>query len=371
MLFVPVPSSRVASLMIWASIASNVASAALNVAHRLELGESDWRAHALDAVTLASSFLGIAGGIMKRGANIELAGRGALGTSRAVCLYGQFTADSVSGVISQIETIDALIELRARSDLPPDKKFGEAVTRVMQAIASGVMTAVSLRYALRDLDLATRRNIHTEDDLTLSDFRDIIQSEDQTITLTFREVEGISADNLVVTASTGHRDIDAQPDIGFDSIRTQPNMRFGDMQVQEGARSELRAALSAVEAPPGAPELFQAHHIVLFADRRAQPARDVLNRFRIGLNEAVNGVWLENRQSAGRRTEEYRRAEEPRQGFGSGHHSPDVHTPAYIDAVNHIILRAARDGDMQSVLSALARIKENLKQGVPPQNLTP
>jgi hypothetical protein len=53
--------------------------------------------------------------------------------------------------------------------------------------------------------------------------------------------------------------------------------------------------------PPGS----AAHHIVAHSARDAAPARSVLQKFRININEAANGVFLPSAQHAALHTQEY------------------------------------------------------------------
>jgi hypothetical protein len=74
-----------------------------------------------------------------------------------------------------------------------------------------------------------------------------------------------------------------------------------------------------------------AHHIVAGSAARAGPARAVLERFGIGLNDAVNGVFLPYATHAG------------------------VHTNAYYDMVNMALGQAGSKAEAMEVLQAIGR----------------
>lgn len=69
-----------------------------------------------------------------------------------------------------------------------------------------------------------------------------------------------------------------------------------------------------------------AHHIVAFSDTRAAVARAVLEKFNIGLNSSVNGVFLQ----------------------GAEHRV--IHTNAYFEWVNSQLLRAKTQDDVVATL---------------------
>ncbi|HEX5749058.1 MAG TPA: SpvB/TcaC N-terminal domain-containing protein [Archangium sp.] len=87
------------------------------------------------------------------------------------------------------------------------------------------------------------------------------------------------------------------------------------------------------------PTQSAAHHIVAGSASSAAPARAVLQRFGIGINDAANGVFLPaNRASAN--------------AAGAAVHST-VHTQAYYDAVNGMLSQATTREQALEVLSAI------------------
>ena len=72
--------------------------------------------------------------------------------------------------------------------------------------------------------------------------------------------------------------------------------------------SSSRLAAALVKAGLSRPAQSAAHHIVAGAAEAAAPARQVLERFGIGIDEAVNGVFLPTAQHAALHTNEYYQA---------------------------------------------------------------
>ena len=88
-----------------------------------------------------------------------------------------------------------------------------------------------------------------------------------------------------------------------------------------------------------------AHHIVGDTSKRAQAARDILNKHGIGVDDAVNGVFLPNRNNIDNMP-------------GILHNGK--HPNRYFDRVNNIIIEADELGGKQSVLEALDDIRKVL-----------
>ncbi len=107
-------------------------------------------------------------------------------------------------------------------------------------------------------------------------------------------------------------------------------------------RASSRALGRALEAaghvrPPGA----AAHHIVAGGARAAAPARTVLQRFGIGINDAVNGVFLPATRAA------------PNPA-GAAVHST-LHTRLYYQTINRRLAQATTRQEVLDVLQAIRR----------------
>lgn len=92
-----------------------------------------------------------------------------------------------------------------------------------------------------------------------------------------------------------------------------------------------------------------AHHIVAHGDRRAKNALDILKKFGIGVDEAVNGVFLPG----------YKTSPNP---LGKVIHG-NLHTDAYYRAVERELLKAATKVDAEKILRGIAA---NLEKGILP-----
>lgn len=115
------------------------------------------------------------------------------------------------------------------------------------------------------------------------------------------------------------------------------------------ARAHRRALEAAVKLPPfnmkrGAGEAL--HHMVGLASEHAERARKVLKKFKIGIDEGYNGVYLPAST----------KSPNPK---GALVHSK-LHTKAYYDKVN-LFLESAKT--QQEVIEKLQRIRETLLDG--------
>ncbi|HBC6355202.1 TPA: AHH domain-containing protein, partial [Proteus mirabilis] len=89
-----------------------------------------------------------------------------------------------------------------------------------------------------------------------------------------------------------------------------------------------------------------AHHIVGDTSKGAQPARDILKKHGIDVDDARNGVFLPNRNNV----------DEALSGIKHNGRHPDK----YIDAVNRRIIKADDVGGKQGVLDELSKINDIL-----------
>ena len=115
-------------------------------------------------------------------------------------------------------------------------------------------------------------------------------------------------------------------------------VRSGDHEIlvhNAGCSRRLGSAMAGSGRPrPG--EGWEAHHIVAGGDTRADPAREVLERY--GIDDPDNGVWLPGPTAGG--------------GTDAASHRP-VHTNAYYDDVNDALSGASSEEDARSRLRAL------------------
>lgn len=89
-----------------------------------------------------------------------------------------------------------------------------------------------------------------------------------------------------------------------------------------------------------------AHHIVGDTSKGAKPARDILKKYGIDVDDARNGVFLPNKNNI----------DEALSGIKHNGRHPDK----YIDAVNKRIIKADEIGGKQGVLDELSKINDIL-----------
>jgi len=118
--------------------------------------------------------------------------------------------------------------------------------------------------------------------------------------------------------------------------------------VARGSSRVLARAMKAVGKFRLAGEF--CHHIVAHGDARAKAALDVLDKFGIGVDEAVNGVFLPG----------FKTSPNPLKKAVHG----NLHTKKYYEAVNKMLDEATSPADARRVLKEIA---ENLEKGIVPK----
>ena len=141
---------------------------------------------------------------------------------------------------------------------------------------------------------------------------------------------------------------------GYDSALTPPAIEnanrvvwtggiffdFAKFLAAETVAPSSRALGRALEAAGFERQAGEAaHHIVAGGAEAAAPARAVLERFEIGINDAANGVFLPGTRAAPN-------------AVGAAVHSP-LHTPGYYQAVNEALGQATTRQEALEVLQAL------------------
>jgi hypothetical protein len=104
----------------------------------------------------------------------------------------------------------------------------------------------------------------------------------------------------------------------------------------------LRTNLAREKGPPPSTD-HDAHHIVPWRHWRAQPARDILEKFDIPLHRSENGMWLDRL-----------------------FHKRLSNNYEYIDAVNRALKKAEGNGKKE-VLKAIDIIRKQVSQGKIPK----
>lgn len=148
-LIAPVPGSQVVSAMIWTSIFTSSTAAVINIAQRREEGFSDWRADALDGLTIVGNIFGGAG-MWARGATILT--KSAAGQVVKFTLIGQVTTDGVSGVLLAASTIDKYDKIMSNASMSPKERTDALLDLFRSSVVAGTMTAISIKGTKADLD---------------------------------------------------------------------------------------------------------------------------------------------------------------------------------------------------------------------------
>lgn len=147
-LIAPVPGSQVVSAMIWTSIFSSSAAAVINIAQRREEGFSDWRADALDGLTIVGNIFAGAG-MWARGATILT--KNAAGKVVKYTLIGQVASDGVSGVLIAHQQIEEYDKIMTNPNLSPKERTDRLLELFRSAVIAGTMTAISIKGTKEDL----------------------------------------------------------------------------------------------------------------------------------------------------------------------------------------------------------------------------
>ena len=104
---------------------------------------------------------------------------------------------------------------------------------------------------------------------------------------------------------------------------------------------ELRKNLvSAGTKEPSYPNA--AHHIVAGRAPGAQSARDILEKFKVDINNAVNGVFLPTTKDTTEST-----------------YHPSLHTNKYYDKVNNLLNKATSKDDVLDILDDISAALSN------------
>ena len=119
----------------------------------------------------------------------------------------------------------------------------------------------------------------------------------------------------------------------------------GTAAVVESA-SSAKLAQNLISSGDSRPVQTAAHHIVAGAAKLAQPARDILAKFNISINDAANGVFLPANSNSVNT-------------LGANVHST-LHTTNYYETVNSMLSACVTK---QEVLETLSTIKTMLLNG--------
>lgn len=147
-LVAPVPGSRVASAAIWTSIFSSTAAATINIAQRREEGFGNWKADALDGLTIVGNLFA-GGGMWAKGATVLT--KNAQGKIVKMTLIGQVGTDGVQGVLLAHDLMKDYDRIMSDRSLTPKERADKLLELFRSAAIAGTMTAISLKGTKDDL----------------------------------------------------------------------------------------------------------------------------------------------------------------------------------------------------------------------------
>ncbi|WP_394210178.1 DUF4157 domain-containing protein [Enterovibrio calviensis] len=145
-------------------------------------------------------------------------------------------------------------------------------------------------------------------------------------------------------AQSTHRRPDVAPE-GTRATGTTTRPRTRSLSDADVLAANLERTVAT--RPPG----HHAHHMIPKGMREAGPAREILERFNIGINSERNGVWLASEYGV------------PNVSTGQIHST--IHTRRYVRWLNEQLIQASHGG-RAGVLDALASIRSQILNGSVP-----
>jgi RHS repeat-associated protein len=186
-------------------------------------------------------------------------------------------------------------------------------------------------------------------DVTAAGFRQLVSGEEaSSVTSQALQAAGVSKKNaelidaaISVAGTAGASAATSSPAaLASATSRTLASTETGTVNAARAVAPSSRALGGALEASGALrPAEAAAHHIVAGGAEAAAPARAVLQRFGIGVNDAANGVFLPASRAS-------------TNAAGAAVHST-VHTQAYYQAVNEALAQATTRQEAIQVLSSL------------------
>ncbi len=150
---------------------------------------------------------------------------------------------------------------------------------------------------------------------------------------------GEGTPTLRITRPRGVSGAGAGASAGSNTARRTATAKSAASLTKPSARALARALVAAGHTRPrGA----AAHHIVAGSAKRAQRARRILKKFGIGINDAVNGVFLPATRKAPNPT-------------GAAVHST-LHTKKYFDLVNDSLADLRTRAEVEAMLQNIGRM---------------
>ncbi|MGA2404911.1 MAG: AHH domain-containing protein [Syntrophobacteraceae bacterium] len=183
-------------------------------------------------------------------------------------------------------------------------------------------------------DFLTKEGIPPEQ--AADTFKAIEKAQDKTLQLPALNQE----DRSGVVASSGPGELEAVENPTETSVNQQVEKADPGSKQSGSPYRQLEMALEAAGEPK--PADHAGHHMVSVFDRRAEPARQILQEFDIPLSSYDNGVWLPRTREA-----------------GPGAYHPGLNTREYHAEVYRRLQDAT---NKEEVLGVLRDIKEELSE---------
>jgi len=146
-IFVAVPMMTEAAVA--ASMLASTGAATLSIGQRWRDGIFDWKADAIDGITIASNIIGA--GAWVRGATVKaLTSSGK--TVDYVFIGARVGTDAAQGILVAATSIDEIDAISKDPSLSPEERSRRLLALLAQLGATGLLTALSLRAAAKDAD---------------------------------------------------------------------------------------------------------------------------------------------------------------------------------------------------------------------------
>jgi len=177
LIFAPVPGSRVASVAIWSSLISGTVASAINFVQRKTEGVDDWKEDAFDVLGIVGGLFGMGAIRLTRGAVLNLGRYASSSALSKAVFYGQFTNDTLQGILLGYDYATKVDELMNDPRLSPDDRMNKLLRLLAQAAAEGAITYLAVKGSKSDIDainqgqvdIDPRRLTDPEDEITLPD----------------------------------------------------------------------------------------------------------------------------------------------------------------------------------------------------------
>jgi len=190
-IFVAVPT--VASLTMGTSVLASTAGAVFSVAQRWRQGLFDWRADALDGLTIVGNLMGAS--VWARGARVRAWAAGGKKLD-FVFLGARVGVDAVQGILIVESRIAELEALMKDPSVSPEERARRALALIAELAAVGLMTAVSLKASVKEGEVLSDQPKHLPGDPR-------VNVPDETLTNLTRR-DGPVIDTTVPPVAEGH-----------------------------------------------------------------------------------------------------------------------------------------------------------------------